>query len=344
MAKRRTERSRERAEAETLPVSGADALQSTEGENGFSHYSVMLRECIEALHIRKDGLYVDCTAGGGGHSEAIVSKLRELGGGKLLAVDQDVDAITAVTKRLAPYEVLTEIHRSNFSEIEQVLGGRQADGVMIDLGISSYQIDTPERGFSYMHDARLDMRMDQSAGTSAYEIVNGTPEQALADIIYRYGEERFSRQIAAAICRRRQAAPIETTLELAGIITDAIPHKYREKGSHPAKRTFQALRIAVNDELNIIEPTIRRAVANLAPGGRIVILTFHSLEDRIVKQTFASLAKGCECPSSFPVCVCGKKPQVKVVTGKPILPSEQELNENSRSHSAKLRVAEKIAE
>lgn len=308
----------------------------------FSHYSVMLHECIESLKIKSGGIYVDCTAGGGGHSCAIAERLREVGGGRLIAIDQDADAIKAVTARLMSYSDITEIHKCNFSEIESVLNGRKVDGVLIDLGISSYQIDTPERGFSYMHDARLDMRMDQSSGISAYNIVNEYPESELASIIFRYGEEKFSRQIAASICRKRSEKPIETTFELTEIISRTVPMKFRENGSHPAKRTFQALRIAVNNELAIIEPTLRNAVKMLAPGGRIVVLTFHSLEDRIVKQTFVSLAAGCDCPKTFPVCVCGKKPEIKLTPHKPVLPSEKELEENKRSHSAKMRVAEKL--
>lgn len=306
----------------------------------FEHYSVMLRECIDGLNIKPNGLYVDCTAGGGGHSYAIAERLTE--GGHLIAIDRDADAIAAVTKRLAPFSDRVEIVQSNFSNLRSILNGRRADGVLIDLGISSHQIDVAERGFSYMQDAPLDMRMNRNDPLSAYEVVNTYEEGRLADILFRYGEEKFSRRIASEIARCRQDKPIETTLELAAICAGAIPAKFREKGSSPAKRTFQAIRIEVNGELEIIEPTVRDITEALAPEGRMAIITFHSLEDRLVKQTMAELSRGCTCPPEFPVCVCGKKPTLSLVTRKPILPSKEELNENKRSHSAKLRVAEKL--
>ena len=306
----------------------------------FEHYSVMLNECIEGLNIRPDGLYVDCTAGGGGHSYAIAERLTE--GGKLIAIDRDADAIEAVTERLRPFSDRVEIVRNNFSALKDILGGRKADGVLIDLGISSHQIDTAERGFSYMQDAPLDMRMNRDDPLSAADVVNGYSEEHLADLIFRYGEEKFSRRIAAEIVRRRAVKPIETTLELAALIADAVPAKFREKGGSPAKRTFQAIRIEVNGELEIIPPVIRQIADSLNPGGRMAVITFHSLEDRLTKQTMAELCRGCTCPPEFPVCVCGKTPILELISRKPILPSEKELSENKRSHSAKLRVAKKL--
>jgi 16S rRNA (cytosine1402-N4)-methyltransferase len=308
----------------------------------FSHRSVLPDECMEGLNIRPDGIYVDGTAGGGGHSSLIA---RRLEGGRLIAIDQDEAAIAAATKRLEPWADRVSVVRSNFYEIKQVcesLGVDAIDGLLLDLGVSSYQLDTPERGFSYMADAPLDMRMDKRGALSAYDVVNGYDEDRLKKILYEYGEERFSASIVAAIIRERQKKPIETTLELSDIIKYAIPPKAREGGHHPAKRSFQAIRIEVNGELAVIEPAIRDAASLLRLGGRIAIITFHSLEDRIVKQTFASLATGCTCPKSFPVCVCGNKPTLKVITRKPILPSDTELEENPRSRSAKLRVAEKL--
>ena len=308
----------------------------------FSHRSVLPDECMEGLNIRPDGIYVDGTAGGGGHSSLIA---RRLEGGRLIAIDQDEAAIAAATKRLELWADRVSVVRSNFYEIKQVcesLGVDAIDGLLLDLGVSSYQLDTPERGFSYMADAPLDMRMDKRGALSAYDVVNGYDEDRLKKILYEYGEERFSASIVAAIIRERQKKPIETTLELSDIIKYAIPPKAREGGHHPAKRSFQAIRIEVNGELAVIEPAIRDAASLLRRGGRIAIITFHSLEDRIVKQTFASLATGCTCPKSFPVCVCGNKPTLKVITRKPILPSDTELEENPRSRSAKLRVAEKL--
>ena len=308
----------------------------------FSHVSVLLNECIEGLDIKPDGIYVDGTAGGGGHSFEIASRLE---GGRLIAIDRDEAAIEAAGKRLAPLGERAMVVRSNYSEVKSVceaLGIEGIDGLLLDLGVSSYQLDTAERGFSYNADAPLDMRMDKSAPLSAYNVVNEYSEEELKKIIYNYGEERFSPRIAAAIVRKRSEKPIETTGELVDIIKGAIPAAAREGGHHPAKRTFQAIRIEVNGELEIIEPTIKNAVDILKPGGRIAIITFHSLEDRIVKQTFADLASGCTCPRSFPVCVCGKKPTVKVISKKPILPSAEELEVNPRSRSAKLRIAEKI--
>ena len=311
------------------------------GEVEFSHRSVLLDECIEGLDIRNDGIYVDGTAGGG-HSFEIAKRLD---GGRLIAIDQDEAAIAAASKRLECYGERVSVVRSNFFELARVcdeLGIREIDGLLLDLGVSSYQLDTPERGFSYMADAPLDMRMDKRGALSAYDVVNGYEEEKIKKILYEYGEERYSAAIAAAIIRERQKKPIENTLELSNIIKYAIPPHAREGGHHPAKRSFQAIRIEVNGELAVIEPAIRDAVKLLRKGGRIAIITFHSLEDRIVKQTFASLAQGCTCPKNFPVCVCNNKPTLKVVTRKPILPSSAELEENPRSRSAKLRVAQKI--
>lgn len=308
----------------------------------FSHRSVLLAECIEALAIRPDGIYVDGTAGGGGHSAAIASHLES---GRLIAIDQDEAAIEAAGKRLAPFGERAVVVRSNFSELERVVheqGYEQIDGLLLDLGVSSYQLDTAERGFSYSADAPLDMRMDKRKALTAYEVVNTYSEAALKKILYDYGEERFAPSIAAAIVRERARKPIETTSELSELIKRSIPPFAREGGHHPAKRSFQAIRIEVNGELAIIEPTIRTAVSLLRPGGRLAIITFHSLEDRPVKQTMADLARGCTCPKEFPVCVCGRKSVVRVITRKPILPSAKELEENPRSRSAKLRVAEKL--
>ncbi len=300
----------------------------------------MLNECINGLNIKPDGLYIDCTAGGGGHSFEIAKRLNS--SGKLIAIDRDPEAISAVKERLDSFSDRSEIVNDNFSNLPSILNGRSADGVLIDLGVSSYQLDTASRGFSYRNDAPLDMRMNPTDPVNAKDIVNSYSEEALANIIFKYGEEKFSRRIASAIVRQRKLKPIESTLELANIIAEAIPVKFREKGSNPAKRTFQAIRIEVNHELDIIVPTVKAIAQALKPGGRMAIITFHSLEDRLVKQTMNELSKGCICPPELPVCVCGKKPIIKLITKKPLLPSEKELSENKRSHSAKLRIAEKI--
>lgn len=313
-----------------------------EKEFEFSHYSVLLSECIEALKIKPDGVYVDGTAGGAGHSSEIAKRL---GQGRLIAIDQDETAVKVATERLNKLKKNTSVVRNNFCEIASVcreLGISGVDGVLLDLGVSSYQLDTAERGFSYNADAPLDMRMDNRKSLSAYDVVNEYSEQDLKRILFEYGEERFAPQIAASIIRAREKKYITTTVELSEIIKRAIPSAAREGGHHPAKRSFQAIRIEVNAELDVIEPAIRDAVSILNKGGRIAIITFHSLEDRIVKQTFASLASGCTCPKDFPICVCGNKPSLKVVTKKPILPSSRELEENPRSRSAKLRIAERL--
>ena len=313
------------------------------GKIEFSHYSVLLNECMEGLAIKPDGIYIDGTAGGGGHSFGIAQRLSEEG--RLIAIDRDEAAIRAATQRLEPFADRSTVVRSNFYEVARVceeLGVGQIDGLLLDLGVSSYQLDTPERGFSYMSDAPLDMRMDKRGSLTAYDVVNGYEEEKIKKILYEYGEERFSAAIASAIVRQRERKPIETTGELSDIIKYAIPPFAREGGHHPAKRSFQAIRIEVNGELDAIEPAIRDAARLLSKGGRIAIITFHSLEDRIVKQTFASLAQGCTCPKNFPVCVCNNKPTLKVITKKPILPSAEELAVNPRSRSAKLRVAQKL--
>ncbi len=309
----------------------------------FSHYSVMLNECIEALNINPNGIYVDCTAGGGGHSEAILERLDK---GTLISLDQDDEAIEACKKRLARFNERSIIVKSNFSDLERVLNELEivhVDGVIMDLGVSSHQLDTPSRGFSYNSDAELDMRMNPRSPFSAYDVVNTYSEQELKRIIFEYGEERFAPIIARKIIQNREEKPIKTTLELASIIKNAIPVASAKKESqHPAKRTFQAIRIEVNHELDVITPAIEGAVSRLSEGGRIVIMTFHSLEDRIVKTKFNDYARGCTCPNDFPVCVCGNKAKLKVITKKPIVANTKELEENARSRSAKLRVAEKI--
>ena len=309
----------------------------------FSHRSVLLEECMEGLNIRPDGTYIDGTAGGAGHSSVIASRLGE--GGRLIALDQDETAVAVATERLSVFGERARVVRSNFRELAAVckmLEIEKIDGLLLDLGVSSYQLDTAERGFSYQADAPLDMRMDVRNPLTARTVVNEYSEDAIRRILFEYGEERFSSRIASNIIREREKAPIETTGELVEIIKRSIPAAQRDGGHHPAKRSFQALRIEVNAELDVIAPAIRSAVRLLNPGGRVAIITFHSLEDRIVKQTFAGLAEGCTCPKNFPVCVCGKQPEVKVVSRKPILPSQEELEVNPRSRSAKLRVAEKI--
>ena len=309
----------------------------------FSHTSVLLFECIEALNIRDGYTYIDCTAGGGGHSLEIAKRLGK--NSRLICFDRDKNAIKAATERLSDYLDKTTFINDNFSALEDVIRDMRIDnlgGVLADLGCSSHQFDTPERGFSYMHDAELDMRMDTDSPLTAYRIVNEYSESDLKRIIYDYGEERFAPRIAAEIVRRRADKPVRTTFELNDIIKSAIPKAARNDGPHPSKRTFQAIRIEVNGELDAIEPTISAAARHLSKGGRIAVISFHSLEDRIVKQTYRKLSSGCTCPRDFPVCVCGNKPIIKELTKKPVLPSEEELNHNPRSRSAKLRIAEKL--
>ncbi len=321
---------------------GMNEETKEEGTGTFSHYSVLKNEAIEALNIKENGIYVDCTAGGGGHSLEILKRLSPEG--RLFCIDRDDAALKACAQRLKDYEGRFCTVKSNFSDVGEVLkneGIGRIDGALLDLGVSSYQLDTAERGFSYMKDAPLDMRMDQSQSFSAYDVVNGYGEGELRRVLYHWGEEQFAPRIARAIVQKREKEPIGTTLELAEIIKEAVPLKARATGHHPAKKSFQAIRIEVNKELDIIEPTLRILVSLLQKGGRIAVITFHSLEDRITKQTFASLAKGCTCPPDFPVCVCGKKPQIRLLD-KGTEPGEKELEENPRSRSARLRSAEKL--
>lgn len=308
----------------------------------FKHTSILLAESVDFLITDKNGIYVDCTMGGAGHSSAFAAQLEA--GGLLIGIDQDDDAIAAGSARLLnKFTCKTAVAKSNFENFSQVLdsmGIDEIDGIFFDLGVSSYQLDTPERGFSYMHDGPLDMRMNKEASLDAEYIVNHYKEEELADIILRYGEERWSKRIAQFIVAARKEKPLTTTFELVDVIKKAIPKGARLDGPHPAKRTFQAIRIEVNNELGILADTMERAVNRLKSGGRIGVITFHSLEDRIIKQTFAKLAKGCICPPQLPVCVCGKKPLLRK-TGN-IVPSKAEVEENPRSRSARLRYAIKI--
>ena len=309
----------------------------------FQHKSVLLQECIDALNIRPDGIYLDGTLGGAGHSSQIARRLTE--GGRLIGVDRDRTALAAAKERLAPYADRVTLVHSNFAEIDVILdslGIPAVDGMLFDLGVSSPQLDDASRGFSYMADAPLDMRMDKDDALTAGEVVNTWPQGELRRILYDYGEERYAPQIAAAICRAREKAPVETTLELVDIIRSAMPAQALREKQHPAKRSFQAIRIAVNDELGAVSRMMQAAVGRLNPGGRLAVITFHSLEDRIVKSEMQQAARGCTCPPEFPVCVCGKKPLVKLVTRKPIVSGPAELEENPRARSAKLRVAEKL--
>lgn len=309
----------------------------------FQHKSVLLQECIDALNIRPDGIYLDGTLGGAGHSSQIARRLTE--GGCLIGVDRDRTALAAAKERLAPYADRVTLVHSNFAEIDAILdslGIPAVDGMLFDLGVSSPQLDDASRGFSYMADAPLDMRMDKDDVLTAGEVVNTWPQGELRRILYDYGEERYAPQIAAAICRAREKAPVETTLELVDIIRSAMPAQALREKQHPAKRSFQAIRIAVNDELGAVSRMMQAAVGRLNPGGRLAVITFHSLEDRIVKSEMQQAARGCTCPPEFPVCVCGKKPLVKLVTRKPIVSGPAELEENPRARSAKLRVAEKL--
>ena len=308
----------------------------------FHHVSVLLQECIDGLNIKPDGIYVDGTLGGAGHSSQIAARLTT---GRLIGIDRDPIALKAAGERLAPFGDRVTLVHSNFCEIAKVLadlGVEGVDGILLDLGVSSPQLDDGSRGFSYMADAPLDMRMNSEDTLSAYDVVNSWEQAELKRILYDYGEERYAPQIAAAICRRREEAPIETTLQLVDIIRSAMPPAALREKQHPAKRSFQAIRIAVNDELGAVEQVMRDAIPCLNPGGRLAIITFHSLEDRIVKNGMAEAARGCTCPPNFPVCVCGKKPKVKLVSRKPIVSGQQELNDNPRARSAKLRVCEKL--
>ena len=308
----------------------------------FHHVSVLLQECIDGLAIKPDGIYVDGTLGGAGHSSQIAKRLTT---GRLIGIDRDPVALKAAGERLKPYEDRVTLVHSNFCHMAQVLEELNisgVDGILLDLGVSSPQLDDGARGFSYMADAPLDMRMNSQDTLSAHEVVNTWPQEELKRILYTYGEERYAPQIAGAICRRRAEKPIETTLELVDIIRSAMPPAALREKQHPAKRSFQAIRIAVNDELGAVEKIMKDAVELLNPGGRLAIITFHSLEDRIVKSGMADAAKGCTCPPNFPVCVCGKKPKVKLISRKPIVSGEEELEINPRARSAKLRVCEKL--
>ena len=308
----------------------------------FHHVSVLLEECIDGLAIKPDGIYVDGTLGGAGHSSRIAAKLTT---GRHIGIDRDPVALKAAEERLKPWADRVTLVHSNFCEIASVLDELNiegVDGILLDLGVSSPQLDDGERGFSYMVDAPLDMRMNNEDALSAHTVVNTWSYEELKKILYEYGEERYAPKIAAAICSRREAAPIETTLELVDIIRSAMPASALREKQHPAKRSFQAIRIAVNDELNSVAKVMEDAIPRLNKGGRLAVITFHSLEDRIVKNAMASAAKGCTCPPNFPVCVCGKKPLVKIITRKPIVSGEEELERNPRARSAKLRICEKL--
>ena len=307
----------------------------------FSHISVLLHETVDSLNIKPNGVYVDCTLGGAGHTSLILSKLGE--DGVVVGIDRDDDALENAREKIKDKRLITV--KDNFENLKNAIesvGIYQVDGIIMDLGVSSHQLDVAERGFSYMKDAPLDMRMDRTAPLTAYDVVNGYSEQELVRIFKDYGEERFASKIASKICAVRTEKPIENTLELADLISSSIPAKFRNDGGHPAKRVFQAIRIEVNGELDCIPKAIESGAEVLKSGGRMSIISFHSLEDRLVKTNFQKLENPCTCPSDFPICVCGKKQVVKIITKKPILPSDEELKMNNRSHSAKLRVCEKI--
>lgn len=316
----------------------------------FRHITVLLNEVVEGLDVKENGVYVDCTLGGAGHSEAIARRLGERG--RLIAFDQDNRAIRHGEERLAPYADKVTLVRSNFRHLKEQLaaldvprteeGTPQVDGILFDLGVSSPQLDEAERGFSYNHDAELDMRMDPSGALTAYRIVNEWPEEELIRILREYGEEKFARKIAKHLMRHRKKAPIRTTGQLAELIKEAVPAAARRTGPHPAKRSFQAIRIAVNDELGALRDGLEQAVQCLAPGGRIAVISFHSLEDRLCKHFFAKFVESCTCPPDFPVCVCRKKPMLRLITRKPIVPGPEEVEQNPRARSAKLRIAEKL--
>ncbi len=308
---------------------------------GFTHTPVLLSECMDALNIRPDGIYVDGTLGRAGHSLEIAKLLKT---GRLVGIDRDAAAIEAAGERLASYSDRVTLVRGNFCDLKNILASLDitgADGMLFDLGVSSPQLDDARRGFSYMHDAPLDMRMDERQTLSAETVVNGWSYEELRRILFDYGEERYAPQIAKAIVRRRADKPIMTTLELVDAIRSSMPPAARREKQHPAKRSFQAIRIAVNDELGAIPPMLSAAVDSLNTGGRLAVISFHSLEDRIIKQTMKELATGCICPPDFPVCVCGRKPRINIITKKPIVAGDAELQENPRSRSAKLRVAER---
>ncbi len=308
----------------------------------FKHISVLLDKSIEYLGVKDNGVYVDGTLGGGGHSYKLLSSNEKC---RLIGIDQDKEAISAARKRLDVFSDRITLVNNNFCRIKEILKSLHTDkidGALLDLGVSSYQLDNASRGFSYMHDAPLDMRMNADGGKSAYDVINSYSEEELSRIFFEYGEEKWSKRVAQFITEYRKKKNVETTFELVEIIKAAIPKGAREEGGHPAKRIFQAVRIEVNNELGILEQSIKDFTEALNKNGRLAIITFHSLEDRIVKKTFANLARGCTCPKSFPVCVCGNKPSVRTITRKPILPDDTEIENNSRSKSAKLRVIEKL--
>ncbi|MBP1930651.1 16S rRNA (cytosine(1402)-N(4))-methyltransferase RsmH [Ammoniphilus resinae] len=309
----------------------------------FHHITVMKKEAVDGLMVQPDGIYVDCTLGGAGHSLVIASELSSEG--RLIAIDQDDWALNNATEKLKQYEDRVILVKGNFRNLQELIeqkGFPKVDGVLFDLGVSSPQLDEGERGFSYHEDAPLDMRMDTSGPLTAKDVINDWSEKELADVIYRYGEEKFSRQIAREIVHAREVKPIETTGELVELIKKGIPAPARRTGGHPAKRTFQAIRIAVNDELNAFREALEDAIQVLKPGGRVSVITFHSLEDRICKQVFQKYVGGCTCPPDFPQCVCSNQAVIRIVNRKPILPSDVELDENNRARSAKLRIAEKL--
>jgi len=308
----------------------------------FSHISVLLDETVEKLNIDGDGIIVDGTLGGGGHTELILKKYPKA---NVIGIDRDIEAINASKKRLEPYLDRITFVNDNYSNIKAILADLKTDkidGAVLDLGVSSYQLDNAQRGFSYMNDAKLDMRMNSSSEKTAYDVVNNYSESELRNIFYKYGEEKWSARIAEFIVNKRSINPIETTFELNEIIKAAIPKKAREKGGHPSKRIFQAIRIEVNDEISLLKPALYDFADSIKSGGVMCVITFHSLEDRIVKNVFKDLAAGCCCPKEFPVCVCGKVPLAKNITGKPIIPSDEEIKHNSRSKSAKLRAIQKL--
>lgn len=319
-----------------------DYIHDVQQDVAYGHRPVLLTECLDALAIRPDGVYVDGTLGRAGHSLEIARRLTT---GRLIAIDRDETAIAAAQERLRDYLPRVTLVHSNFDRVGEILeelGIAGADGMLFDLGVSSPQLDDAQRGFSYMHDAPLDMRMDRTAPLDAHEVVNHWPQEELRRILYEYGEERYAPAIARAICRTRESAPIETTLQLVDIIRSAMPPQALREKQHPAKRSFQAIRIAVNGELDALPPMLSAAAENLRKGGRLAVISFHSLEDRVIKKTMQELATGCTCPPEFPVCVCGKKPKMKLISRKPITPGEDELTDNPRARSAKLRVAEKL--
>lgn len=304
------------------------------------HIPVLLKEAIELLNCKSSGIYIDCTVGAGGHAERILELTSP--DGKVVGIDQDEEILKIAEGRLKRFGERVRLMHGNFSDIKGIMKDEKADGILFDLGVSSYQLEDKERGFSFMSDAPLDMRMDKKAEATAADIINSSSERELSDIIFKYGEERFAKRIASFIVREREKKPITTTLQLSNIITKAIPARFHPRDIHPATRTFQALRIAVNRELEILEKSLLNAVDILKPKGRICVISFHSLEDRIVKRTFQRLEKGCICPPKIPVCQCGIKPSVRIITKKPVTPAEEEINANPRSRSAKLRTAEKL--